>query len=308
MRSTTSRGIAAIRTSAGCILTTLLVACSGGGGDTSADSGSLGGDGGSAVGTGNVGLAADYANGSGISSFVNINGSFVAGASGDGSAVATVDAGSGSCRLTQQPHPAAPTLVTFVSAGTLTVSNGVQSFIVTPSNATLPDAGSSVDYQLSITDAGTLSAGEAFTFVASGATAPAFSTSVDVPDLVTLTQPAIGGASSSLVIPRSADLSLTWSGGGIGDVLFTISQTVGETSTIVSCTYPGAARAGVVPADLLGRLTASSQIDAGGSHLRSTSLSLSTISRRATTVGGWTVSATILLISLTASEAQVTVQ
>jgi hypothetical protein len=195
-----------------------------------------------------------------------------------------------------------------VSAGTVTVSGGGASFTIAPSGAAFADAGASVDYQLAIPDAGMVSAGETFTLAASGATAPAFSASIAVPEAVILTLPAFGGPSAAVVIPRSTDLPVAWSGGGTGYVVFSIDQTVGGTATSVSCSFPETAGSGVVPAELLGHFTPSNEIDAGSLPFRPTSASAYTLSTQTVVAGGWTMVATIAVSSLIPGGALVTVQ
>jgi hypothetical protein len=294
----------------------LVLGCSSGGseppsagpGDGSIEADGGNADGGSIVGSGWVGIEADYLDGSIISPALEFAASFTAGGGSDsGSAASTVDAGLGSCTVSEQPYPLVASSDTFVSAGTITIAGAGPTFTLLPSNGTLtPEAGSSVAYQLMVDDAGAVTAGENFAFVASGAVAPAFSANIDVPGAIHMTQPDLDGVSPSLVIDRTAGVLLAWTGGGTGQVIFAINQTAHGMAVSLSCTYPETAGSGVVPADLLANLTPTSEIDAGS--LRSTTLSLSTSSTETITTGGWRVVASITVVSLAAFDTQVVVQ
>jgi hypothetical protein len=179
--------------------------------------------------------------------------------------VLEIDAGAGSCTVTQLTPPTtgrytAP-VVASVSAGTITLVDGQKSALLMPQVQLLADGGSSLGYALSPDSMG-FPPGDTLTIAASGATVPPFSVEITVPNAVTLVQPDL--RSSSPTVVRSMDLPLVWTGGGpTGDVTFGLTQDVGATTTNVSCRSPASTGRGVIPASALGYLTASSASSSG---------------------------------------------
>jgi hypothetical protein len=179
--------------------------------------------------------------------------------------VLEVDAGSGSCTVTQWTTPTTgqytAAVVAQVSAGTITLAGGQKSAFLVPQVISLADGGSSVSY--SLTQGSMLfGPGDTLTITASGETVPPFSAEITVPNAIALTQPDL--RAPSLIIVRSMDLAVVWTGGGpTGDVTFGVIQDVGPTSTSVSCRSPASAGRGVIPASALGYLTASTASTSG---------------------------------------------
>ena len=98
-----------------------------------------------------------------------------------------------------------------------------------------------------------------FSVKAAGATVPAFEKLLQVPASITLTAPVLPDAPAKAEIDRSADLALTWTGGGGGVVTASAITSLLEGTTLkksatVSCTYPANAGTGTIPAAALGKL------------------------------------------------------
>jgi hypothetical protein len=162
----------------------------------------------------------------------------------------SVDAGSGSCTLVLPPTSQLFTGLNLVSAGTLTLTGGVDS----PLSFSPTDAADGVEYAARLPVA--FMAGSTFTITASGATVPAFSIPVRMPDPIQLTAPSFSTDPNAppVTISRSSDLPVAWTAGTSGtvDVQVLVSGDAGVTE--VECLFPESAGAGVVPASLLGQL------------------------------------------------------
>jgi hypothetical protein len=155
---------------------------------------------------------------------------------------------SGACKLEVcvAPPPAPP----FASAGTLTLTGGTHTLTVAPmangSYSQLVDATQTL-----------WSGGETLTLTASGATVPAFSTSVTAPAPIVVAAPAAPAGGAKLTVSRSSDLTFTWTGGGGATVGGGISAVYGSTAESVTCTVPASAGTFTLPASLIAQLPAS---------------------------------------------------
>lgn len=89
---------------------------------------------------------------------------------------------------------------------------------------------------------------------ATGGDVPAFDGTVDFPAVAKMTAPALGAK-----LPRSADVSLDWTGGPAGAVLeIELSGRTAERALKVTCAYPADAGTGKIPTALLAKLPAGS--------------------------------------------------
>jgi hypothetical protein len=261
-------------------------------GDSVSDSGSsLNPD--SGLNSGDIILSATVPNGASVVPLLSVAAGFIADhkVASFENVLLTLDAGPGSCTvgaLSFQPPPASGTQV---SAGTITVTGGSASIALAPMAVSSGDGGAAEQYA-PLQHAGTVSSGQTLTIAASGATVPAFSTNLVVPDAVTFTQPDIVDA-SSLAIGRSTDWPIAWTGGSAGTLTFQVSQTLGATGTLIVCTFPESAGSGVIPAAALGYLTPSSALDGGSPQ--STSVGVSTFASQSVTAGDWTVAVDIAI-------------
>jgi hypothetical protein len=202
-----------------------------------------------------------------------------------------VDAGTGSCTVSQSTTPTGgtPSLpsVTPASAGTITMVGSQQSLVLVPQLRSLGDRGSSLIYTAPPGAMGFLP-GHSLTITASGATVPAFSVSITVPTAITVTQPDLKvlGCSSTgcpppLTISRTLDFPITWTGGGpAGDVHFEFVQIVGGTNMVIDCSAPSSAGHSVIPVSALSYLTPTS---AG------VSFGVNSVSLELLTVQDWTI-------------------
>lgn len=127
--------------------------------------------------------------------------------------------------------------------------------------------------------------GAPITISAPGAEVPGFSATVAMPARVVVTVPERPAAGVNLLLQRTADLTLTWEGGGQGALWFVV--TVG--AQVLECAYPASAGRGVVPAGALGMLpaasgtltmfTADSREVTAGSHLLRTRAAHAAVAR-----------------------------
>ena len=98
-----------------------------------------------------------------------------------------------------------------------------------------------------------------FSVKAAGAAVPAFEKLLQVPASIALTAPVLPDAPAKAEIDRSADLALSWTGGGAGVVTASaitslLDGTTLSKSTTVTCTYPASGGTGTIPAASLGKL------------------------------------------------------
>ena len=130
--------------------------------------------------------------------------------------------------------------------GTLTVAGGAPNELVT---LTLQDDHS---YEGFASGASTFAAGTMITFNATGDAAPAFTQTLVLPSLPTLSSPMIDGG--NVVIDRAANFSVAWSGGNADVVGVTILPNGSRKQ--IACEFPASAAAAVVPSALLTHLKA----------------------------------------------------
>jgi hypothetical protein len=183
----------------------------------------------------------------------------------------------------------AGTVLTEVSAGTLTVSGGTAPVVIAPTNT----AGYvSYSYQ-STSGAGdggpSFAAGDTLTVSASGAAAPAFSATVTVPGTIQVTEPPPPSPTlpdgAPLVFPmlaapiaRTTDLPIAWTGGSSGNVLVALSSS----GTSIECLFPESAGSAVIPAAALSYLP-QTPTDGG----LGAAFEISPMSTRAVVTSGW---------------------
>jgi hypothetical protein len=171
-----------------------------------------------------------------------------------GSILAQLSDGARECLVSQNPIDASPSdpmfTVQTVSAGAVTVTQGPMAvtLLPNPANGGGPD-GSGVVYEP--TAAPWLAPDETVTVSADGATVPPFSVSLQLPSVVTLTQPP---PSSSWTIDRSVDFPVAWTGGSTGSVTLGIQANGGGTAIDVECTFAAESGGGAFPASLLAYL------------------------------------------------------
>jgi hypothetical protein len=114
-------------------------------------------------------------------------------------------------------------------------------------------------------------AGSTVSVAAAGATVPAWSAVVTMPEAALPTGPDLAGTPSW---PRTSDFTVTWQG---GTKLVTIS--LSNSGGSLRCDFPATAKSGTVPAEALGRLAAG----------RTTVIALST-DRQVVSAGEWVIS------------------
>jgi hypothetical protein len=199
-----------------------------------------------------------------------------------------LDAGTTSCKVQQLTTSGVDERI-WASAGTLTITGGQAPVVLAPVVDSLTDGGLAFTYDVS-TVATPISPGDSLTITATGATVPAFSVDLVVPQPVTLTSPDPAGAmsASGWTISRSRDLPFAWTGGSTGNVRFWVGQSVGATSTIIDCEAPASSGSGVIPAAALGYLTPAP----AGYNGPSASFGIS--SRQEFTVDGWDITVAAL--------------
>jgi hypothetical protein len=148
----------------------------------------------------------------------------------------------GHCQIvTCTPPPAEPGLL-WRSAGTITVSGGVQPVVLMP--------GSDGVYAGTQADRPLWPGGALLTVTAAGAEVPPFSASVVTPAPLSVTAPPFG-ANAPLPVDRAHDFELAWSGGGQSTLEIRI---VDAAKLSLVCEFPADDGRGVVPQSLLGRL------------------------------------------------------
>jgi hypothetical protein len=117
-------------------------------------------------------------------------------------------------------------------------------------------------YPITYSNTPLFSAGDALTANAPGAVAPAFTATVTAPAQPTMTAP-VRPMRGALVIPRSSDFKLAWSGGGPGRVQLSLAvmppSDMGVAArTGLSCSFANANNAGTIPSAALRALPAGS--------------------------------------------------
>jgi len=166
------------------------------------------------------------------------------------------------------------------NAGELSATSGLLSLQMSPY-----DAGSKTHYNGALSPE-LFSEGQQVSFAADGGAVPAFGPiQLVAPSRVTVTQPS--KPSSTLLVDRSTDFSVAWTGAGFGT---TEVDLWGNSGIGISCSFPSSAGSGAIPAAALQALTAGD----GGLfrvYAYSTATSLTggwELEMRATNQGVWT--------------------
>lgn len=226
-------------------------ACSGDDSGNGGDAGN-GGDGGNGGGDAGVPANSGYVS---VTSLDIVSGTTAVKA---GSAIAsftTIQGNSSSC--TQHAFGACTVFVcptsgtgtpTYHSAGTVSITGLDQQVTLTPQADNMYTVYSVQDQTL-------IDGGEAVTVSGAGAEVPAFSISFTAPSRATITSPAKPATNTSLAINRAQDLSVAWSGGGVGKVYVYVAGPQG-TGTSVNCGFDASAGSGKVPTAALAMLPA----------------------------------------------------
>jgi hypothetical protein len=165
---------------------------------------------------------------------------------------ATADSGAPSCTVTTNGACELITctpssVITDVSAGTLTLTGGTLGTVAVKTNA-------KDGYEYSYEASGALfAAGDKLTVAGSGTKKVAAFTAQTVvsPAAITLTAPT-ANAKGTFIIPTTADLTVTWTGGAKGDTVFVQGESETSTDlTYFTCGWKATAHTGSVPAAIL---------------------------------------------------------
>lgn len=154
----------------------------------------------------------------------------------------------GDCHLVQCPPPATgdlgySTIVTHHSAGTISVSGGPQAISLAPN--------SDGSYTTRQATQPLWNGGEMLAISGTGGEVPAFSANLIAPSAAMVSAPSVNP--NDLVIDRSKDLSLTWSGGGQATFFVELNAHSGD-RPYVQCNFPGTPGHATMPAALLNML------------------------------------------------------
>jgi hypothetical protein len=132
-----------------------------------------------------------------------------------------------------------------VSAGTITISGAAQAVTMMPTASTT--------YDTFMTANPLFAGGEMITFTATGADVPGFTKTITAPTKATITSPAKPSSSSPyLMISRSQDFSVSWTGGGSGLVQVALNSSQAEQR--VFCRFDASAGTGKIPSAALATL------------------------------------------------------
>jgi hypothetical protein len=163
----------------------------------------------------------------------------------------------GPCVLSQCTQSTA--LPMYVSGGTITVGGLSKPVTMTPSTITnmyQPD-----------NSANPFAGGETVTISGAGATAPAFMLSLTAPGLASITTPAKPAGTNPLVINRSQDFAVAWTGGGPGDMDFVFGSTNGSSpGPSLNCSFAASTGSGTIPAAALAMLPAGNGTFSGSTN------------------------------------------
>ncbi|HEY5945126.1 MAG TPA: hypothetical protein VIV40_06530 [Kofleriaceae bacterium] len=156
-----------------------------------------------------------------------------------------------------------------ISAGTIMISGAAMPITMTPTALS--------QYDTFMTASPLFSGGESITFAAAGAGVPAFSGSVTMPSKATITVPAKpSNQSPYLVINRGADYTVSWTGGGSGQVQVALNSQMADKRLF--CRFDASAGTGKIPSAALATL------DAGGGGF-----AMASVARKQQTAGEWGV-------------------
>ncbi len=156
------------------------------------------------------------------------------------------------------------------SAGTITITGATKPLSLVP--------GTDKQYVQQTSMTSLFNGGEMITFAAAGADVPAFTVSLTTPTKATITAPAKPAAGSLLAINRAQDYSVSWSGGGSGQVQIFLAGAGGQPSLF--CKFPASAGTGKVPTAALMTMGAGSG-----------SFAMAAISETSKTSGDWGIDA-----------------
>jgi hypothetical protein len=146
----------------------------------------------------------------------------------------------GACEIAQCLTASPP----LVSAGTVTITGASQPITLTP------DAMG--QYAPMMVPTPLFTGGEMVTFSGTGATAPAFSKAIKTPSKVTITQPA--KPAPYLVVDRTRDFTVTWTGGGAGKVQVALNSSTADRRLF--CRFDASAGSGKLPTAALAMFAA----------------------------------------------------
>ncbi len=134
-----------------------------------------------------------------------------------------------------------------VSAGTITVTGGDLA-----SPVSLSDPGGDDEEYVDQLESMFFAPGQTLTASASGGVVPAFGpVSVVAPAYITLTAPVV--VSGAVTIPTTSDLSVSWTGGQPGAVVY--FQSFGATQgQVLNCAFDATAGSGTIPAAVMAPL------------------------------------------------------
>jgi hypothetical protein len=169
------------------------------------------------------------------------------------------------------------------NAGTLTIGGGTAS---KPPYSILLDYQQNHYYAQAESQGSYFVPGDTLTVTTLGAIVPGFTASVVAPYTVNMTAPICNRPQcTDLTIDRTADLTVTWTGGANETVEFrqsTFNRTTGNTVTLV-CPFTAPAQTGAVPAAAMSALERADSNVAG-------LITLGTTKKSTMQVGGWTIS------------------
>lgn len=180
------------------------------------------------------------AGGSPFSTF-SANARFTNGSSPAGSACEQEPVGP--CWVTTCPADGPPPAGPNPDAGVITVSVGTKTVTLTPDeNGAYAEASG---------DEALWADGQTLSATGVGEEAPAFDLSVAVPGLVDVTAPVFPPSPEQLIVSKSADLVVGWSGGGPGSVAVYLSRTDETKNVVIGCVSEADAGQMTVPAAAL---------------------------------------------------------
>jgi hypothetical protein len=132
-----------------------------------------------------------------------------------------------------------------VSGGGVTISGAAQPIMLTP--------GAMDQYAPFMITSPLFAGGEMITFTTAGAVVPSFTKTIKTPTKATITQPARPSMTSPyLVVNRTQDFTVSWSGGGSGKVQVALNSQ--QADQRVFCRFDASAGSGKVPSAVLSTL------------------------------------------------------
>lgn len=132
------------------------------------------------------------------------------------------------------------------SAGAITITGATKPLSLVP--------GTDKVYAQQTSTTSLFTGGETIMFVAAGGDVPAFTVSLATPTKATITAPTKPAAGSLLAINRGQDYSVSWTGGGGGQVQVFLSGAGGQPSLF--CKFAASAGSGKVPTAALMTMSA----------------------------------------------------